>query len=271
MNSIGIYEKALMSNDFEESLHYAKKIGYDYWEISIDADRKQRLKWSPEKIDKLIDICNKTDMPIFNMVLSVHRDFPLGSHDDAIQKKAINYLYQAIDLSRKLGIRTIQLAGYYTLMDEHDGSKERYIEALKETVGYAASNGIMLGIENMDRDLLNIQDILTIVKAVNNPYLGVFLDVGNFAANNLDPISELEPAIPYLVGLHLKETRISEYRRVKFGEGIVDFEATFNFLREKNYKGYLGVEMWNDEDPDSFDTIKESINWLKEQQNKISE
>lgn len=263
MSSFGIYEKALLSDNFEYSLFYAKEIGYDFWEISIDNDRKYRLNWGDSEINNLLKTCQKTDMPIFNMVLSLHRDFPLGSHDDATRQQGIEYLYQAIDLARKIGIRTIQLAGYYTLNNQYDGSIERYIQSLAETVGYAASNGIMLGIENMDRDLVNIKDILYIIKSINNPYLKMFLDVGNFVANELDPIRELEFALPHVVGLHLKETRLGEYRRVRFGEGLVNFTEIFNFLKENNYNGYFGVEMWNDNEPDSLNEIEYSLNWLK--------
>lgn len=265
MAKYGIYEKALLNEDFEESLVYAKKQGYDFWEISIDKERKERLSWDKAELDEMKRLCSDTEMPIYNMVLSLHRDYPLGSFDEDVRKKSLEYLFQAIDLASKLGIRTIQLAGYYTSEGKENGDLETYIDTLTKGVSYAAQNGVILAIENMDYDLIDTKDILYVVKKINNPFLKMFLDVGNFAANGLDPIGELQEALPYLVGLHLKETKIATYRRVAFGAGIVNFEEIFKYLKENRYEGYFGIEMWNDNDPESLITIKEALDWLKKQ------
>lgn len=266
MAQYGIYEKALISENLEESLIYASKEGYNFWEIAVDNDRKERLYWDEQKIHELVTLCQKTNMPIFNMVLSLHRDYPLGSSDPQKRYEAVEYLYKAIDLAVKLGIRTIQLAGYYTSSAlDNDGTILEYTESLKKGAAYASSNGVILAIENMDYGLTDSTSIISIIEEVNNPYLGAFLDVGNFAANKFNPIKELEKALPYIFGLHLKETKIDVYRRVKFGEGIVDFKSILQFLKSSGYDGYLGIEMWNDDNPESLEEIKNAINWLKNQ------
>lgn len=267
MAKYGIYEKALLNEDLKKSLLYAKELGYDFWEISVDNERKDRLNWDKEKINEILKICIETEMPIYNMVLSLHREYPLGSFDKDIRDKSLKYLFKAIGLASKLGIRTIQIAGYYTNNGKENGSLEAYIETLREGVSYAGQNGIILAIENMDYDLIDVEDILYVVEKINHPFLKMFLDVGNFSANQLNPVKELKPAIPYLVGLHLKETKVSTYRRVTFGEGIVNFKEIFKHLKEYNYDGYFGIEMWNDNDPDSLNTIKKALKWLKIQKN----
>lgn len=263
MANYGIYEKALISDNLENSLNYARGSGYTFWEISIDKSRKGRLYWDDESIKRMADVCLKTDMPIYNMVLSIHRDYPLGSYDGDIREKGLEYLFRAIDLAVKLGIRTIQLAGYYTSAKEaKDGSIEVFTESLIAGAKYAAANGVMLGIENMDYDLTSVEDIISVVNKVNNPYLNYFLDVGNFMANELNPLKELKEVIPYLVGLHLKETNKGIYRRVDFGRGIVPFKQIFELLKKNGYDGYFGVEMWNDDDSESLNKISDAIKWL---------
>lgn len=265
MAKYGIYEKALLDEDFKKSLQYAKQQGYDFWEISIDKERKHRLSWDQAKVNEVLMLCNDTEMPIYNMVLSLHRDYPMGSFDNSVREKSLNYLVEAIDLASKLGIRAIQLAGYYTSEGKENGDLETYIKTLTKGVSYAAQSGVILAIENMDYDLIDTKAILYVVEKINNPFLKMFLDVGNFAANELDPIEELEEALPHLVGLHLKETKVATYRRVAFGDGIVNFEKIFNYLKENKYEGYFGIEMWNDNDPESLVTIKEALEWLKKQ------
>lgn len=233
MVSCGIYEKALLRNNLEKSLKYAHYCGYTFWEISIDNERKDRLYWSNEKIKEIRNICLETNMPIYNMVLSIHRDYPLGSKDKNIREKGLDYLIKAIDLAVKLGVRTIQLAGYYnSSKNAKDGTRNLFVDLLKEGVKYASSNGIMLGIENMDYDLISSDDIRGIVEEINSPYLKYFLDVGNFMANELNPIRELKDVVPNLIGLHLKETNVGVYRRVDFGEGIVPFREILDFLKK---------------------------------------
>ena len=66
MAKYGIYEKALLDEDFKKSLQYAKQQGYDFWEISIDKERKHRLSWDQAKVNEVLMLCNDTEMPIYN-------------------------------------------------------------------------------------------------------------------------------------------------------------------------------------------------------------
>jgi len=66
----------------------------------------------------------------------------------------------------------------------------------------------------------------------------------------------------HLVGIHLKDTRIREFRRVPFGQGRVDFDAAFATLAHMSYRGLFMVEMWNEADPDPMATIRAARQWL---------
>ena len=168
-------------------------------------------------------------------------------------------------LASKLKVRTVQIAGYLQLEQNDAGSITNYIMSLRECINLAASRGIILAIENMDRDLVSSEQILTIIHAVDSPYLQAFLDVGNFVANGLDPITELRLALPHLVGLHLKETKPKVYRRVEYGKGAVNFKQIFHHLVCAGYDGYFGAEMWNDDCADSMDKVARSFEYLEAQ------
>jgi L-ribulose-5-phosphate 3-epimerase UlaE len=64
------------------------------------------------------------------------------------------------------------------------------------------------------------------------------------------------------VGVHLKDTRIREFRRVPFGEGLVDFDAAFRTLKEMQFTGPLMVEMWNEAVADSVAVVGFARRWL---------
>ena len=64
------------------------------------------------------------------------------------------------------------------------------------------------------------------------------------------------------MGVHLKDTRIREFRRVPFGEGIVDFDAAFRTLKQMQFTGPFMVEMWNEAVADPVTVVASARRWL---------
>ncbi|GAL20694.1 L-xylulose 5-phosphate 3-epimerase [Vibrio maritimus] len=112
---MGLYEKAL-PNEFswEDKLKQTKQLGFDFLEISVDEsdERRSRLDWDDQEIYELKRLCERYEIPLQSMCLSAHRKFPFGSLDPDIRAQAATHMEKAITLAYKLGIRTIQLAGY---------------------------------------------------------------------------------------------------------------------------------------------------------------
>ena len=82
--------------------------------------------------------------------------------------------------------------------------------------------------------------------AADTPWFQLYPDIGNLAAMEKDVTEELLAAGRHLVGLHLKDTRLGEFRRVPLGEGLVDFDGAFRTLKRMGYRGLFVVEMWNE-------------------------
>ncbi|MGR5471010.1 L-ribulose-5-phosphate 3-epimerase, partial [Vibrio astriarenae] len=63
---LGIYEKAMPTSlTWEERFIYAKELGFDFVEISVDEteERRARLDWSDAEIYELRRLCEKYEMP----------------------------------------------------------------------------------------------------------------------------------------------------------------------------------------------------------------
>ena len=269
---MGIYEKALPEiTDIENSLYSVAESGYEFIEMALDKDRLNRFNWTVEQKASWVQAGINSGVHIYNMVLSAHRDFPFGSNDQNIREHAMDIMKEAVSFSVDMGIRTIQIAGYYHLENEEttEDSKKRFIEGMFKSAEIASQAGIMLGIENMDRDIISLEQMKEIVETVSSPWLKMYPDVGNLTAHHLDVSKSLKENIHHIVGIHLKDTREGVFRRVPYGEGIVDFREVFQTLFTNGYNGSFGLEMWNDEREDSVQIIKEARSWMLDQMQQV--
>lgn len=272
--SLGIYEKALPQDiSWKERLEIAKKIGFDYVELSIDEtdERIARLTWSKKERQDLVQTMSETKIPILSMCLSAHRRYPFGSNDLKKRKKALEIMQQAIDLASDLGVRTIQIAGYDVYYEEKTvSSREFFIRQLKTAVHMAEKKGVMLSVEIMDDPFINsITKFLEIKKQIPSPWLQVYPDIGNLSAwPENDPGYELEKGISHITNVHLKDTLAvkgdfpGKFKEVVFGEGCVDFKGCLATLKRLNYQGPFLIEMWSGKSQEPIKEIEKAYQFL---------
>lgn len=229
---LGLYEKS-MPNDltWAEKLQAAKVAGFDYVEMSIDeTDAKlARLDMTDGEVDEIVAAMRAVNLPFRSICLSGHRKYPLGSHDPKVRERSLDIMQKAITLAARLGIRTIQLAGYDVYYEQGDEqTRADFLANLKISALMAAREGVMLGFETMETPFMdNVRKAMEYVNLVNSPYLGVYPDVGNvtnacllYGENLAD---DFKTGAGHLVAVHLKETVPGKYREIPFGTGHVDF------------------------------------------------
>ncbi|MDP2490748.1 L-ribulose-5-phosphate 3-epimerase [Vibrio splendidus] len=252
---VGLYEKALPNElSWEDKLKQTKELGFDFLEISVDEsdERRSRLDWNDEQVYALRRLCEKHGVPLQSMCLSAHRKFPFGSADPAIREQAVIHMEKAISLAYKLGIRTIQLAGYDVYYEPADKvTHQRFIEGMKLSTQLAERSGVMLAVEIMDTDYLNsLSKFEVLSREVNSPYFTAYPDVGNISGWNYDIVTELKLSKPHITQIHLKDTyKVTDeykgqFRDLVIGDGEVDFNAIFETLKETECVVPLVIEMW---------------------------
>ncbi|MEZ9442078.1 L-ribulose-5-phosphate 3-epimerase [Vibrio sp. 10N.222.54.F12] len=252
---VGLYEKALPNElSWEDKLKQTKELGFDFLEISVDEsdERRSRLDWNDEEVYALRHLCEKHGVPLQSMCLSAHRRFPFGSADPAIREQAVIHMEKAISLAYKLGIRTIQLAGYDVYYEPADKvTHQRFIEGMKLSAQLAERSGVMLAVEIMDTDYLNsLSKFEVLSREVNSPYFTAYPDVGNISGWNYDIVTELKLSKPHITQIHLKDTyKVTDeykgqFRDLVIGDGEVDFNAIFETLKETECVVPLVIEMW---------------------------
>ena len=265
---LGVYEKALpVDSDWHERLDIAGQIGFDFVELSCDESsaRQARMDWKASERRALRDAVAKSGVPLLSMCLSAHRRLALGSSDAATRRQGLELMERAIEFCVDVGIRIIQIAGYYDYYGEVDGGTEsRYLEGLAQGAAWANAAGVMLGVETMEGDNVvdSISAAMRIVERLDSPWLQVYPDIGNLSAQGYDVQRELERGKGHLIGVHVKDSRPGEPRRVAFGTGVVPFAAAFQTLAEMDFCGPVLIEMWNDNRPDSIQLVADARRWV---------
>ncbi len=115
------------------------------------------------------------------------------------------------------------------------------IKSLEEVGDYAAKKGIFLGLENHD-SIGSAATLLPMVKAVNNPWVGINLDSGNF--RTADPYKDFAECVPYTLNVQYKV-------EIHAGGGNqpADMKRFTQILRDQGYQGWVALEYEAKEDP----------------------
>ncbi|WP_373422689.1 L-ribulose-5-phosphate 3-epimerase [Mycoplasma tauri] len=264
---VGIYEKAI-NNKFslEDKIKIAKAAGYDFMEFSVDesSERLSRLDWDDEQIKEVQLLLVKHQFNFNSMTLSGHRKYPFGSKNLDTRAKAMEIMHKAIILAKKLGIRTVQLAGYDVYYEQGDEETRSYfIEGIKEAVKLASKYSVTLAFEIMDTRFMGTNSrALTYINMVNSPYLQIYPDLGNIYqwADKTDLFNEFEVAKNHLVAFHFKDTVPGKFRDTPFGTGTVDFPYMLNILKKLKLNQPIMIEMWSLNNLD--ETFDEAIKYI---------
>lgn len=270
---IGIYEKATPKHfSWLERLNFAKDLGFDFVEMSVDEsdERLARLDWSKEERLDLVKAIYETGVRIPTICFSGHRRYPMGSNDPAKEVQSLDMMKKCIELAQDLGVRNIQLAGYDVYYEEKSPeTRARFIKNLRQACDWAEEAQVILSIEIMDDPFINsIEKYLAVEKEINSPYLFVYPDTGNVSAWHNDLWSEFYLGHGSIAALHLKDTypvtesSKGQFRDVLFGQGCVDWETMFAVLKETNYKGPFLIEMWSE----NCETVEETRAAIQEAQ-----
>lgn len=272
---LGLYEKALPPEwDWRTRLSAAKRLGFDFVEISIDeTDRRlARLRWGGEERRELHRALEETGLYFQSMCLSAHRRFPYGSADPAVREEAERIMEDAVRFACEFGIHVIQLAGYDVYYEPSTPeSLKRFQEGLERACGLAEKYQVMLAMEIMDTPLLSsITRYMEYKKRLPSPWFTVYPDIGNLSAWGNDVKKELLLGGPQMVSIHLKDTLAvtdvfpGKFKCVPFGQGCVDFPAALRQLEDQGYRGPYMIEMWHQEGQDAEQAAAEALRFIQQ-------
>ena len=118
------------------------------------------------------------------------------------------------------------------------------IDGLMECAAEGEKQGVIIGMEDHGGIVGNADGVLAVIQPAKTDWLGVNLDVGNFATE--DPYEDIRRCAPYAVNSHWKPM-FASYKGS--GPRPADWPRIVKILREANYHGYLALEYELTADP----------------------
>jgi len=208
------------------------------------------------------------------MGFSTHQTFV--SPDPEVRKKNIDHTLRCIEIAYRLGIPTIRVntGRWGTSKNFDELMKNRGIEprlpgytdddgfgwvidSLEKCLPKAEECGVILGLENHWGLGRTADGVMRIVNAINNPWLQVTLDTGNFLD---DTYEQLEKIAPKAVLVQAK---------TYFGGGTwytldLDYPRINTILRKHGYQGYVSLEFegqadWQTALPESLALLRKTF------------
>lgn len=172
------------------------------------------------------------------------------------RQQEVAWLMHWVDVADRLGASFIRVfGGNVPEGSTEDEAAEWCVEILRQAGDYAATKGVILGLENHGGITLRADRILQIVTAADHPFVAVNLDTGNFRSEFYE---QIEQCIPYAANSQFKvEIRDESGRRQPS-----DWDRIVKMMAEGGYRGYMALEYEAEEDP--FVAVPRHLKTLRE-------
>ncbi len=266
------------SNETLWIIDHVKELGFDLVEIPLMELEKVDPEAIGERLESVdLDVC-------CSVVLSDRTD--ITSPDSGLRKAGIDFLKDCVDITHDMGATVLSGVIYSPLgfFPEEPPSEEhweRSASALSVVARYAASLGLTIGLEPVNRYetfLVNTCDqSLRLREMIGEDNVGIHLDAYHMNIEENDFYTPTVKAGPYLCHYHLSES----HRGIP-GQGLVDWNGIYRGLADVGYDGVVGLEsfvqvsdamrgatrVWRKLAPDSDTLVRDGLAYLRRVESK---
>jgi D-psicose/D-tagatose/L-ribulose 3-epimerase len=226
------------SNRTLDLIDRAKLLGFDVIEIPLmELELVDAAAIRNRAAEVGIDLCTSTACSIAND--------PTGD-DQAIRQRGVKYLMNCIKATADMGATVFTGVTYSAIgrrIAEIPGEEywEHAAKALKEAARFASDQGVVVGIEPINRYesfLINTcEQGIRLREMIGERNVALHLDAYHMNIEEADFYEPTRKAAPFLCHYHL-----SESHRGTPGTGQVNWEEIYRALASVGYSGLVGME-----------------------------
>jgi sugar phosphate isomerase/epimerase len=284
------------SADPEEAIDIVGGLGFDGIELIATSRGDFKTFWTDDRVDRLKLKLDRHKLhvaqfalfqPVVEDLCSLQRDERQRAldHFEAGCRLAAKFNAPLINIvapwARELQGPTTYLPRYYEVESGAPATKfhidiaegfdwdrvwNGFVEAAKGCVARAKAHGLKFSIENHTHTLLpDTGSLLRLLDAVPDPALGVNLDVGWIQLEREYPPVAIHKLKGHLMNLHVRDIDGLMRSFSPIGQGVMDFRAIADALRQTGFQGYASLEQdGHPGDPDMKDTCRRYLQTFRE-------
>ena len=184
-----------------------------------------------------------------SLLIMVDDEGDLGNPSDQERTLAIENDYKWINAAKLLGCHSIRVNAFGE--GNRPTLKNLLVEGLGSLSDYGAKEKINILIENHGLHTSDGQFMTSILKEVNNRYLGTLPDFGNWCLNAkwgstqndkcteiYDPYQGVTDFLPFAKGVSAKAYNFD----ANGDETFLDYERLLKIVKKSGFQGYIGIE-----------------------------
>nr|WP_231747407.1 sugar phosphate isomerase/epimerase family protein [Auraticoccus cholistanensis] len=220
--------------DFAPTFELAPRLGVE--DLEINAWYGRNL--TPSGIEGLLRRCRAGNLRPASLQVSPFAPGPAAAD---LTREVCRWLW-LLEVARRLDVGVIKATGSAR---DTCGGLPALIELLRVVAPVAAERGITVVLENHVGNVIeHPEDYHAVFTAVGRQGLGVCLDTGHFVASGHDPAAVAADLGDLVVHVDLKDcTGPGTGHFVRFGEGVVDFDAVLARTLTPGWSGWVVVEL----------------------------
>jgi sugar phosphate isomerase/epimerase len=172
----------------------------------------------------------------------VRNDFTVA--DQTKRAAEVDLVKKWIEVAAKAGAPVLRI---FSGTQKNEGIakqkvREWMMKDIQTCVDYGKQHGVIIGLQNHNDFIQTADEIVSIIKEINSPWLGIILDTGSYRV--YDPYEEISKSVQYAVNWQIKEKIF-----VNGNEVDTDLPKLMGIIRASAYNGYLPIETLGAGDP----------------------
>ena len=280
--------------DPEPAIDLIGELGFDGIELIVTARADLQNFWTDARIDRLKQKLERAKLRVSQFVLFQPVVEGLSSTKADEREQSLDRFEAGCRIGRKFEAPLINIVApwarelkgptsylprYYEIGNPKPNQKfhidiaedfdwtrvwNAYVETTRACLARAKAHGLKFSIEHHTHCLIpDAVSFLQLWDQIRDPALGLNLDVGWTLLQREYPPLAIHKARRQLMNLHMRDIDGEMRRFVHIGEGVMDFQAIIETLKQVGFNGYMSIEQ--DKHPgDMKETCRRYLRLMRE-------
>lgn len=251
--------QAFPHQTWPEEFARAQALGFSYLEWIYEADRAEENPIASRAGRAAIRACAAaSQLPVGSVCADYFMIHRLAGGTAQARAENARALCDLVRWTRELGATRILLPLLETSALDTPELVAQATESIQSVCRTLAENDVVLGLE-ME---IPGERYAAVIRGIGDARVRAYYDTGNSTAQGFDIATDIEPLLPLLEAVHMKDRVVHGTSR-PFGHGAANFPGFFSRLAEIGFAGDFLTQHYFDATPEA--SAAHSLRFVREQ------